>query len=47
MSGLIAGYNKDWMRSDAIAGVTTAAVVIPKSMALATIAGGETIPPGF
>jgi sulfate permease, SulP family len=39
MSGLLAGYNKDWIRSDAIAGVTTAAVVIPKSMALASIAG--------
>jgi sulfate permease, SulP family len=39
MSGWLAGYNKDWMRFDAIAGVTTAAVVIPKSMALASIAG--------
>jgi SulP family sulfate permease len=33
------GYPKDWLRFDAIAGVTTAAVVIPKSMALASIAG--------
>ena len=39
MSGLLTGYNKDWLRFDAIAGVTTAAVVIPKSMALASIAG--------
>jgi SulP family sulfate permease len=39
MSGLLAGYNKDWVRADVIAGVTTAAVVIPKSMALASIAG--------
>lgn len=40
MSGnLLQGYQKEWLRFDAIAGVTTAAVVIPKSMALASIAG--------
>lgn len=32
-------YQKDWLRPDLIAGVTTAAVVIPKAMAYATIAG--------
>jgi sulfate permease, SulP family len=32
-------YNKDWFRPDLIAGLTTAAVVIPKAMAYATIAG--------
>jgi high affinity sulfate transporter 1 len=36
---LLQGYQKEWLRFDAIAGVTTAAVVIPKSMALASIAG--------
>jgi sulfate permease, SulP family len=30
---------KDWLRPDLIAGVTLAAVVIPKAMAYATIAG--------
>jgi MFS superfamily sulfate permease-like transporter len=32
-------YRKEWARSDVIAGLTTAAVVIPKAMAYATIAG--------
>jgi len=32
-------YRKDWLRPDGIAGLTTAAVVIPKAMAYATIAG--------
>jgi hypothetical protein len=32
-------YNKGWLRPDLIAGLTTAAVVIPKAMAYATIAG--------
>jgi sulfate permease, SulP family len=35
----LAGYQKDWLRFDVIAGLTTAAVVIPKSMAYATIGG--------
>jgi sulfate permease, SulP family len=39
MTGLLSGYQKSWLRCDATAGVTTAAVVIPKSMAYATIAG--------
>jgi SulP family sulfate permease len=39
MSGLLSGYRKSWLRFDAIAGVSSAAVVIPKSMALASIAG--------
>ena len=33
------GYPADWLRPDVIAGLTTAAVVIPKAMAYATIAG--------
>jgi high affinity sulfate transporter 1 len=33
------GYRKDWLRPDLIAGLTTAAVIIPKAMAYATIAG--------
>ena len=32
-------YQKDWLRPDILAGLTTAAVVIPKAMAYATIAG--------
>ncbi len=32
-------YKKDWFRPDLIAGLTAAAVVIPKAMAYATIAG--------
>jgi len=32
-------YRKEWVRPDLIAGLTTAAVVIPKAMAYATIAG--------
>jgi len=32
-------YRKEWLRPDIIAGVVTAAVVIPKAMAYATIAG--------
>ncbi len=32
-------YKREWLRPDLIAGLTTAAVVIPKAMAYATIAG--------
>jgi sulfate permease, SulP family len=39
MTGMLPGYQKDWFRADAVAGVTAAAVVIPKSMAIANIAG--------
>lgn len=35
----VAGYQKQWFGMDIIAGLTTAAVVIPKAMAYATIAG--------
>ncbi|HTS08028.1 MAG TPA: SulP family inorganic anion transporter [Candidatus Eisenbacteria bacterium] len=35
----IFSYRKEWLRPDAIAGLTTAAVIIPKAMAYATIAG--------
>ena len=35
----LAGYRKEWLRPDVMAGLTTAAVVIPKAMAYATIAG--------
>jgi hypothetical protein len=34
-----AGYRKGWWRADILAGLITAAVVIPKAMAFATIAG--------
>ena len=33
------GYQKEWLQCDLIAGLITAAVVIPKAMAYATIAG--------
>ncbi|MGE5247140.1 MAG: SulP family inorganic anion transporter, partial [Verrucomicrobiota bacterium] len=33
------GYRTEWLRHDVIAGLTTGAVVIPKAMAYATIAG--------
>lgn len=32
-------YRKEWLRPDVVAGLTTAAVVIPKALAYATIAG--------
>ncbi|WP_028210362.1 SulP family inorganic anion transporter [Paraburkholderia mimosarum] len=32
-------YQKDWLRPDVIAGATAAAVVLPKAMAYATVAG--------
>lgn len=32
-------YRREWLRPDLVAGVTTAAVVIPKALAYATIAG--------
>ncbi len=34
-----AGYRSEWLRLDVVAGLTAAAVVIPKAMAYATIAG--------
>lgn len=33
------GYSKEWLRLDLVAGLTTAAVVVPKAMAYATVAG--------
>jgi len=35
----LGGYDKTWLRPDLVAGLTTAAVVIPKAMAYATVAG--------
>jgi sulfate permease, SulP family len=37
--GWMTEYRKEWLRPDLIAGTTAAAVVIPKAMAYATIAG--------
>jgi len=37
--GWLASYQKEWLRPDIMAGLTTAAVVIPKAMAYATVAG--------
>jgi SulP family sulfate permease len=39
IAGWVVSYRKEWLRPDVIAGLTTAAVVIPKAMAYATIAG--------
>jgi len=39
ISDWLSSYNKNWLRPDLIAGLTAAAVVIPKAMAYATIAG--------
>ena len=39
MTGRLSEYQMDWFRFDAVAGLTTAAVVIPQSMAYASIAG--------
>ncbi len=39
MENWISSYRKNWLRPDVVAGLTTAAVVIPKAMAYATIAG--------
>src|SRR5262249_25925757 len=33
------GYQREWLSADVVAGLTAAAVVIPKAMAYATIAG--------
>lgn len=35
----LTSYRKEWLRPDVLAGLTTAAVVIPKALAYATIAG--------
>ena len=37
--GWISTYQKEWLRFDIVAGLTTAAVVIPKAMAYGAIAG--------
>ncbi|HEX5138866.1 MAG TPA: SulP family inorganic anion transporter [Planctomycetota bacterium] len=36
--GWLAGYRRDWLRPDIIAGLVTGAVVIPKAMAYASVA---------
>ena len=35
----VRGYQRDWLAPDVVAGATAAAVVIPKALAYATIAG--------
>jgi sulfate permease, SulP family len=39
MPDWLIGYRKEWLRPDVLAGLTSAAVVIPMAMAYATIAG--------
>src|SRR5262245_62848140 len=39
MPDWLSGYRKEWLRPDVVAGLTAAAVVIPKAMAYAAIAG--------
>jgi high affinity sulfate transporter 1 len=38
-TGLLRNYPRAWLRPDTVAGLTAAAVVVPKAMAYATIAG--------
>ena len=38
-AGWLARYERSWLNADVLAGLSTAAVVIPKAMAYATIAG--------
>ncbi|HQR44715.1 MAG TPA: SulP family inorganic anion transporter, partial [Thermoanaerobaculia bacterium] len=35
----LAGYRRGWLSADVVAGLTTAAVVVPKALAYATVAG--------
>src|SRR3954467_12634706 len=35
----VRGYDKSWVKPDCVAGVTAAAVVLPKAMAYATVSG--------
>ena len=37
--GWLRGYPREWLRPDVVAGLTASAVVVPKAMAYATIAG--------
>ena len=37
--GWLANYDRSWLKADVVAGLTTGAIVIPKAMAYATIAG--------
>jgi MFS superfamily sulfate permease-like transporter len=37
MTTLLCGYRMDWRKFDVLAGLTTAAVVIPRTMAFAGI----------
>ena len=39
LPGWLRDYRMDWLRLDIVAGLTAAAIVIPKAMAYATIAG--------
>lgn len=39
MQSWILSYRRDWLRSDLVAGLVTGAVIIPKAMAYATVAG--------
>jgi len=39
MPSWLRGYSREWLTADVLAGLTAAAVVIPKAMAYATIAG--------
>jgi sulfate permease, SulP family len=39
MAGLLVRSRRDWLRWDLLAGLTTAAVVIPQAVAYASLAG--------
>ena len=37
--GVLRSYDRDWLRGDLIAGVTVAALIVPKNLGYAGIAG--------
>ena len=39
LASWLTGYRREWLRADVVAGLTAAAVVIPKAMAYAVVAG--------
>jgi len=44
MTGLLSGYQKNWFRSDLLAGISVAAVAVPIAIAYSQLAG---VPPVY